>query len=106
MPLITFVSHDGASVEVDAQSGVSLMQVAVANGVAGIIGECGGVCSCATCHCYVDDAWAGQIAAPDNQERNMLECVLDPEPTSRLSCQVKVSDALEGAVIRLPASQY
>ncbi|WP_322045047.1 2Fe-2S iron-sulfur cluster-binding protein [Paraburkholderia sp. J67] len=106
MPLITFISHDGASIEVEAQTGASLMQVAVANGVTGIIGECGGVCSCATCHCYMDAPWAEKVDGPDNQERNMLDCVLDPEPVSRLSCQVKVSDALDGAVIRLPASQY
>lgn len=106
MAFITFVSHDGSAVEVQAQTGVSLMQTAVAHGVAGIVGECGGVCSCATCHCYVDEAWLAKIAGPDNQERNMLECVLDQASNSRLSCQIKITDELDGAVIRLPESQY
>ena len=106
MPLITFVSHDGEAKEVHVESGTNLMQAAVDNGVDGILGECGGVCSCATCHCYIDDAWQSKLNPPDEIETDMLDCVLDRKPGSRLSCQIEVSDDLDGLHIALPSAQF
>ncbi|SDB35203.1 2Fe-2S iron-sulfur cluster-binding protein [Pseudomonas sp. NFACC13-1] len=106
MPLITFVAHDGSSYEVQAAAGSSLMQVALANGIDGILGECGGSCSCATCHCYLAEADYGRVSAPGRTEREMLECVSEPQATSRLGCQVIVTGDMEGMVVHMPASQY
>jgi 2Fe-2S ferredoxin len=82
------------------------MQAAVNQGIDGIIGDCGGACACATCHCYIDATWAGRLPAPQAGERAMLDCVIDPTEHSRLACQVKVTDELDGMVVRLPAAQY
>ena len=106
MPTITLISHDGNAVEIQARAGQSLMQEAVNRGIGGIVGECGGAAACATCHCYIDEAWVDRLPKPANNEREMLECVIDPAPNSRLACQVKLSDSLDGLVVRLPASQY
>ena len=106
MPTITLISHDGQSVDIQARPGHSLMQEAVAHGVTGIVGECGGAAACATCHCYVDEAWLDKLPKPLVNERELLECVLEPAPNSRLSCQLKLTDALDGLVVRLPESQY
>lgn len=106
MALVTYIKHDGSSYEVQVPTGTSVMQAAVDNMIDGIVGECGGSCSCATCHCYVDEAWVGKLAKPDGMEKDMLECVLEPKPNSRLSCQIVVTDALDGLVIRLPESQF
>lgn len=106
MPQVTFVSHDGTVTEVQAEPGVSVMQAALDNGVDGIIAECGGACSCATCHCYVDEAWMAKVGEPSEIEKDMLECVLEPKENSRLSCQITVSDELDGIVVNVPESQY
>jgi len=106
MTLITFVAHDGNRTEVHAEAGSSVMRAALDNGVAGIEAECGGACSCATCHCYVDDAWQSLLVAPSELEQDMLECVNDPQPSSRLSCQIVITPGLDGLVVTLPASQY
>ena len=75
------------------------------NNVRGIIAECGGACACATCHVYVDDAWVKQLDARSETEESMLDAVLDLQPNSRLSCQIKVTDELDGLVVRLPTKQ-
>jgi 2Fe-2S ferredoxin len=106
MPSVTFIRHDGTSEQVQAEPGLSLMQAAVNHGVDGIIGDCGGACACATCHCYVDAAWVGQMPPAQGNEQAMLECVIDPAENSRLSCQIKLTEALDGLVVRLPAAQY
>ncbi len=106
MPLVTYISHDGSSYEVDVPVGTSVMQGAVDNMIDGIVGECGGSCSCATCHCYVDPAWIAKLKAPDGMEKDMLECVLEPRPNSRLSCQIVVTEALDGLKINMPESQF
>jgi 2Fe-2S ferredoxin len=105
MPKIKFISHDGNMNEVQAEVGKSVMRAAVDNGITGILAECGGICSCATCHCYVDENYIEQTGTPSSTEEEMLECVIDPEPNSRLSCQIIVSSALEGAVFHLPEEQ-
>ncbi|MFT5889491.1 MAG: 2Fe-2S ferredoxin [Zhongshania sp.] len=106
MPLIIFESHHGDTREVHAEVGTSVMQAAVDNGIDGILGECGGCCSCATCHCYVDDAWVDKITAPESIEVDMLECVLEPKENSRLSCQIVVTEEMDGAIIAMPKSQF
>lgn len=105
MPSITFISHDGVEKEVHVAPGTSVMHAAVDNGVSGILADCGGACSCATCHCYVDEAWQDKVPAAQDVEEQMLEFVVDGEANSRLSCQIEVSDDLDGLVVRLPASQ-
>jgi 2Fe-2S ferredoxin len=91
--------------EVEALSGDSVMETAIDHDVAGIIAECGGACSCATCHVYVDPAWLPKLPAPAPIEDGMLDCVLDRQPNSRLSCQIRMRDELDGITINVPESQ-
>ncbi|GIX30558.1 MAG: (2Fe-2S) ferredoxin [Porticoccaceae bacterium] len=106
MPTVVYVKPDGTRQEVHLESGTTVMQGAVDNMVEGILGDCGGCCSCATCHVYVDEAWVDKVGKPDDVERDMLEFVINPKETSRLSCQIVVSDELDGLVVHLPESQY
>lgn len=106
MTKIIFVSADGASrIEVEADNGSSVMEAAVRNGVPGIDAECGGACACATCHVYIDDEWTEVVGGPDAMEEDMLDFAYEPQPNSRLSCQIRVSDELNGVVIRVPERQ-
>lgn len=106
MPSVKFIEHDGTEREVDIKVGVSVMQGAVNTLIDGIVGECGGCCNCATCHCYVDDAWHERAGEPCDTEKDMLEYTVDPKSNSRLSCQIVMTDELDGLVVRLPKSQY
>ena len=105
MPKITFVDYDGSKVTANPPAGGSLMEAAVAAGVKGIVAECGGVCACATCHCYVDADWFDQLLAPDEMEADMLEFVMNPKRNSRLSCQIKITDSMDGLMVQVPESQ-
>ena len=105
MPKVTFIQPDGTASEVEAVSGDSIMETAVDNDIAGIVAECGGACSCATCHVYVEEEWLGRLPTPDALEDGMLDCVLDRQATSRLSCQLRVSDDIDGIVVRVPDAQ-
>ena len=106
MPKIIFIQADGREQSVQAVMGASVMQTAMGAGVQGIVAECGGSAMCATCHVYVDPAWVGQLPAPLANELEMLECTAaDRLDNSRLSCQIKASDALDGLVIRIPERQ-
>ena len=105
MPKITFVTSAGKSFEVDAEIGSTVMENAIKSSVPGIEAECGGACACATCHVYVDDAWAAATGEPEVMEEDMLDFAYDVRPTSRLSCQIKVTDDLDGLVIRVPERQ-
>ncbi len=106
MPAITFISDSGTTTVVDATSGDSVMQVALNNMIEGIVGECGGCMSCATCHVYVDDAWAGKVGQAGVDEQAMLQLAVKPSENSRLSCQITVGDDLDGLIVRLPESQF
>jgi len=106
MPVVTYISADGAINEIEVTSGTSVMQGAVDNMIDGIVAECGGSCSCATCHCYVDEAWQDKVSPASEMEKDMLECVLEQQANSRLSCQITVTDELDGLVVKLPASQF
>lgn len=105
MPRVTYIQPDGTPKVVDAAPGTTLMEAAVDNDVRGIVAECGGACSCATCHVYVDPQWADQIPPPDAQEDGMLGCVLDRRPTSRLSCQIVLKPTLDGLTVEVAHEQ-
>ena len=106
MPKITYIAFDGTETVVDAKEGMSVMQTAVNNGVDGIVAECGGACSCATCHVHVEEEWFDKLPEVQNMEKEMLDFVMSPQPTSRLSCQIKVTAELDGLVVHTPESQY
>ena len=106
MGRVTYIESNGEQHQVNLENGQSIMQGALDNLIEGILGECGGCCSCATCHCYVDDAWLEKVGAPDDMEKDMLDSVVDPQSSSRLSCQIEMSDDLDGLVVRLPESQF
>ena len=99
MPKISFINTSGNVAEVDAKAGLTLMEVAVDNNIAGIVAECGGACACATCHAYIDEAWLGKLPAMDDMEDAMLDSALDRRPNSRLSCQIEISDDLDGLAL-------
>jgi ferredoxin, 2Fe-2S len=105
MPKITYIDASGASRTVDAQIGSTVMETAVKNSIPGIEAECGGACACATCHVYIDEAWTAKTGKAQPMEDDMLDFAFEVKPTSRLSCQIKVSDALDGLVVRTPAKQ-
>jgi 2Fe-2S ferredoxin len=106
MVKVVYIAHDGEQAELEVQEGWTLMQAAVSNGVDGIEAECGGACCCATCHIYVDDEFLGNVPAASAQEVDMLgEVVAECTPNSRLACQIKVTSALEGIIVRTPAAQ-
>lgn len=106
MPRITFIESNGEHKEVDAAVGDSVMRAAIDNGVDGIAAECGGCLSCATCHAYVAEEWIGRLSPPSEEEQVMVECAIDVRPNSRLTCQIQVTDALDGLVVHIPVSQY
>lgn len=105
MATITFQTHDGKTFSVEAENGTTVMENAIKNAIPGIEAECGGACACATCHVYVGEAWKDKAGDVDPMEEDMLDFAYDIRPTSRLSCQVKVSDALDGAVFKIPERQ-
>lgn len=106
MPTITFISHNGQSDEVYVGTGNSLMEAATFNSVPGVVAECGGSCSCATCHVYIDPNWYAQLPSPDEAELELLEFAIDPKENSRLSCQVEITEELDGMVVHTPENQY
>lgn len=105
MPQITFIDAQGTSRTVEGETGSTVMEVAVRNGVPGIEAECGGACACATCHVYVDDAWLEATGQAEPMEEDMLDFAFDVRPGSRLSCQIRVRDELDGLIVRTPARQ-
>jgi 2Fe-2S ferredoxin len=106
MTKITFIQPSGVDVEVEATPGTSLMQAAMDNMVDGILADCGGSCSCATCHCYIQDTYYDKLPEPSATEESMLDFVVEPQDNSRLSCQVIVTEELDGMVVTLPTSQF
>ena len=105
MPVITFVEHNGESHAIDAESGLTLMENALNNAVPGIDADCGGASACGTCHCYIAGDWLAKTGEADPMEESMLSIRPDREEGSRLSCQVNVSDEMDGMVVRLPEYQ-
>lgn len=103
---VTFIEHDGSEHIVAAKAGDSLMQAAVSNGVPGIDADCGGSCSCATCHVYVQENWLGRVGTINPTEEAMLSLSTDRQDNSRLSCQIKLSEDLDGLVVTTPEFQF
>ena len=106
MARITYIEHDGSEHVVDVKAGLSVMEGAVKNNVPGIDADCGGACACATCHAYVDAEWLARTGTASDMETAMLDFAENVEPNSRLTCQIKVTDDLDGLVVRLPESQH
>jgi ferredoxin, 2Fe-2S len=106
MPKITFIQPDGASQTVTADVGLTVMEAAKMNDIAGVEAECGGACACATCHVYIDEAWRGAAGSPAEMEEDMLDFAFDVREGSRLCCQIKVTPALDGLIVRVPAKQF
>lgn len=107
MTSVTYIEFNGTQHQVEVPEGTSVMQGAIDNMIEGIVGECGGGMACATCHCYVDEAWIDNVGTASEAEQDMLEFSASPtRPTSRLSCQITVSDELEGLVVHLPENQF
>lgn len=105
MPKVTYIDADGTERTVDVPANRSVMEGATANLIPGIDADCGGACACATCHVYVDEAWLEKTGAAEAMEESMLDFAADKRPNSRLSCQIKVTAALDGLVVRTPKMQ-
>lgn len=105
MAMITFVEADGTRREVEAEIGSTLMETAIRNGVRGIVAECGGACTCATCHVYVDESWIEQTGHATVMEEDMLDFAFDVRDESRLSCQVKIKPEFDGMIVHVPSRQ-
>ena len=106
MAKITYIEFNGTEHTVDVRTNFTVMEGAVKNNVPGIDADCGGACACATCHVYVDDAWMAKAGSPSAMEQSMLDFAENVEPSSRLSCQIKVSADLDGLVVRMPEGQH
>ena len=105
MPKITYIDSAEKTRTIDAEVGATVMETAIKNGVPGIEAECGGACACATCHVYVDEAWREKVGPPSAMEEDMLDFGYDVRTNSRLSCQIKVREELDGLVVRTPERQ-
>ncbi|ESR26692.1 2Fe-2S iron-sulfur cluster-binding protein [Lutibaculum baratangense] len=105
MPKIVFIEHNGDVHEVEAEVGSTVMETAIRNMVPGIEAECGGALACATCHVYVDDAWREKTGTASEMEEDMLDFAFEVKPTSRLSCQIKITEELDGLTVRVPERQ-
>jgi len=106
MPKVTFIDADGTRHEVEGKNGVSLMEIAISNNLDGVEAECGGSCMCATCHCYIEEEFSAALPGMESEEDEMLGfTAADRRPTSRLSCQLKMSDELDGIEVHFPTEQ-
>lgn len=105
MGKILFIDVDGQERDIEVSDGYSLMEAAIRGDVAGIEGECGGACACATCHVYVDSEWLAKVGPAEGAEKDMLEFAQDVRENSRLSCQIVMSADLDGIILRTPATQ-
>ena len=108
MPSVTYIQHDGSAQVIEVADGENVMRGALNHDLPGIVGECGGGLACATCHCYVDDAWTAKVGGPSSQdETDMLESTAaEVKPSSRLSCLIVMSPELDGLIVHLPDHQY
>lgn len=105
MPIVKYIEFDGSENEAIVSVGTSVMQGALDNMIEGILAECGGSCACATCHCYVDENWLSVTGEAGNIEKDLLEGVTELKTNSRLSCQIEVTEEMDGLEVHLPASQ-
>ncbi len=106
MAKITYIEHSGKAHTLEVPNGLTVMEGARDNNIPGIEADCGGACACSTCHVYVDPAWVASCRRKQAMEEDMLEFAYEPDPErSRLTCQLKVSDALDGLVVQMPERQ-
>ena len=105
MPKITYIEHDGTQHTVDAEIGATVMETALRHSVPGIVAECGGSCTCATCLVHVADEWVDRVGQRSPEEEDQLDFAFDVRPSSRLACQIKVTEELDGLVVHTPAYQ-
>jgi len=105
MPKITYIEHNGESHTLEVPNGLTVMEGAVQNNISGIDADCGGSCACATCHVYVDEKWFNKLPNKEDAEEDMLDMAFELKPLSRLSCQLTVSDELDGLVVKMPSKQ-
>ena len=105
MVKITYIDSDGTARTVDGDVGATVMETAIRNDVPGIVAECGGACACATCHVHVSEEWKARVGDPSPMEEDMLDFAFDVRPTSRLSCQIRVTPELDGLVLHVPKEQ-
>jgi len=106
MVKVVFIEHDGNEVRADVAAGSTLMEAARGNNIDGVVAECGGACACATCHVYIQEDWVGKLSPMGQAEKDMIEFALDPDATrSRLSCQIVLTDALDGITVNVPEDQ-
>ena len=105
MTKITYIPHDSKTHEIDVQNGLTVMEGAVQNDIPGIDADCGGGMACATCHVYVDEDWVQKLPQKEDGEEDMLDMAYEPKKNSRLSCQIIVSDELDGLVVNIPSKQ-
>jgi 2Fe-2S ferredoxin len=106
MPKIIYVTADNNRHEVEVEKGYSVMEGAINNNIEGIVAECGGACACATCHAYVDEAWLDKLPPMDDMEDSMLDAAFERKANSRLTCQIEVSEDLDGLVVRVAENDY
>ena len=106
MVKVTYIENGGTEHHLDVPVGLSVMDGAKRFTIPGIDGDCGGACACATCHVYVEDGWADRLAPMEEIEHDMLDFAFDVQPNSRLSCQIKIDDTLDGLIVRTPPRQY
>jgi|TARA_B100002051_G_C16552372_1_gene543254 2Fe-2S ferredoxin len=105
MPKITYVDQKGESKTIDVENGLTVMEGAVQNNIPGIDADCGGSMACATCHVYVEDSWLNKIPKAEDAENDMIDMAYNPKKNSRLSCQIIVSDELDGLIVTTPEKQ-
>ena len=105
MAKITYIENNGKSHTLEVANGLSVMEGAIQNNIPGIDADCGGSCACATCHVYVDEKWFNKLPNKENAEEDMLDMAFEPKKFSRLSCQLTVSDVLDGLVVKMPSKQ-
>ena len=105
MPKITYIEHNGKSHTLEVENGLTVMEGAIQNNISGIDADCGGGCACATCRVYVDEKWFNKLQKKENAEQDMLDVAFEPKSLSRLSCQIIVSDELDGLVVKMPSKQ-
>ena len=105
MPKITYIEHNGKSHTIEVPNGLTVMEGAIQNNIPGIDADCGGSMACATCHVYVDEKWFDKLKKRESAEQDMLDMAFEPKKNSRLSCQITVSDDLDGLVVKMPSKQ-
>ena len=105
MVKITFIDNGGTTRTVEGDVGATVMETAIKHGVPGIEAECGGACACSTCHVYIEEVWREKVGEPTHMEADMLDFAFDVRPNSRLSCQIKMREELDGLIVRTPERQ-